>query len=111
MFKVTKNPTFTHDVTVMVPVDGGFDEQSLKVKYNVLDLDQLQKHELSNGNVKAQGDYCNAIVADFSDMVDDDGKPITCTTALRQKLINTAYVRIPIINAYEAAMTKAKAKN
>ena len=36
MFKIDERPQFTHTVTVRVPVDGGFDKQSMKVKYQLV---------------------------------------------------------------------------
>jgi hypothetical protein len=111
MFKITKNATFTHDVTIHAPVDGGYDEQTLKVRYRILGLDKLTKFNVTVGDLDTQRDYCNAIVDGFDGLVDDDMKPIVCTTALREQLIDTSFVRVPIIHAYEQAMTKAKSKN
>ena len=35
MFKIDKKPTFTHTVPVRVPVDSGFDQQSMKVTFQL----------------------------------------------------------------------------
>lgn len=110
MFKINKSPTFIHDVPVNVPVDGGVEEQFLKTRYRVLDLDQLAKFELASGNDK-QFAYVDAIVDGFEDLVDQKGDAFTCTGPVRKQLLNTSYIRVALMRAYDEAMLGAKRKN
>ena len=49
MFKIVNNRTFTHDVAVMVPVNGGHQEDTLKTTFNYVDADKLAGFDLTTG--------------------------------------------------------------
>jgi hypothetical protein len=110
MFKITDNPTFTHTVQVQVPVDGGFETQSLKVRYRALGMERLEQLEPTGDNA-SQRAYCEAIVESFDDLVDDKGKPVVCDANLYAKLLDRTYVRRAVMQEYLAAMSGAKTKN
>lgn len=109
MFKIIENPTFIHTVPVMVPVDGGHEEQSLKAQFRVVSQDELAEHDLRTP--EGTESYCRAIVADFSDIGDDEGNPVPMNDSVRNKLFRTPFVQIALIRSYALAMSKARLGN
>lgn len=109
MFKIVKNPTFVHSVPVMVPVDGGHEEQSLKAQFRVVPQDELMHHNLATA--EGTESYCRAIVADFSDIAGEDGQPVPASDAVRDLLFRTTYVQLALIRTYTLAMAKARLGN
>lgn len=108
-FKIVKNPTFIHKVPVLVPVDGGHEEQSLKVQFRVVAQDELMEHNLATA--AGTETYCRAIVAEFADVTDENGEPMAMSDEVRDHLFRTPFVQIALIRSYTAAMAKAKAGN
>jgi len=108
-FKIIENPTFVHTVPVMVPIDGGHAEQSLKAKFRVVPQDELMHHDLRTA--EGTESYCRAIVADFGDIEDETGNPVPTTEDVRNTLFRTPFVQIALIRSYTAAMSKARTGN
>lgn len=109
MFKIVKNPEFTHAVPVMVPVDGGYDNQSLKVRYRVLPADEISRHDFASP--EGTEAYLRAIVVRFEDVIDEDGNHVPHSEALTTQLLGVAYVRQAVMRAYTEAMSKARLGN
>ena len=109
MFKIVKNPTFTHSVPVMVPVDGGHVEQTLRVKFRVVPVDELAHHDLSSP--EGTESWCRAIVEEFGDLVGENDQPIPASDEVTNTLLRTSYIRLALVRAYMAAMSKARAGN
>jgi hypothetical protein len=109
MFKIVKNPTFTHSVPVMVPVDGGHAEQSLKVTFRVVPQDELAHHDLHTP--EGTESYCRAIVSGFGDVVDEFDQPMPPSDEVSDRLFRTPFVQFALIRAYALAMAKARAGN
>lgn len=107
MFKIAKNPEFTHEVPVLVPCDGGHVEQSLKVRFRALDVDEAN----SLLNEAGQEAYLRAICVRFEDVVDEDGTAIPPSHELTNTLLAKAFVRVALFRAYSLAMAKAKQGN
>lgn len=102
MFKLVQSPEFSHDVPVMVPVDGGHEEQSLRIRFRVADGIE------SSGSVD---DLLDRIVVRAENLVDDAGKPIEWSDEIRQRLLKMPFVRVAIMDAYRTAVTKVRAGN
>lgn len=109
MFKIVKNPEFTHKVPVQVPVDGGFSEQTLRCRFRVLSADEMAIHNLET--VEGTESYLRAICARFEDVADEDGQIIPHSDELMTQLLGISYVRMALIRAYTAAMSKARLGN
>lgn len=109
MFVVTENPEFTHDVTVFQPVDDGHKELKLRTRFRVIPLDEVEEFDLSN----SQGmlDYLDRVVVRFENLADEEGNAIECDDAKRKQLFMVPYIRVPLVNAYTAAMSKARKGN
>lgn len=108
-FKIVKNPTFIHTVPVMVPVDGGHVEQTLKAQFRVVPQDELVDHNLATPEGSER--YCRAIVADFADIEDEDGQPMPMSDEVRSRLFRTPFVQIALIRSYTLAMAAARTGN
>jgi hypothetical protein len=110
MFTLRKNPTFLHDVTVHWPVDGGFEEVTLKVRYRVLDADSLRLHT-DLMSEEGQNAFLRAAIVGFPAVVDHEGEMVPDDEALFERIVGLTFCRGPLLNAYNAAMTGARAKN
>ncbi|UGA45955.1 phage tail assembly chaperone [Bradyrhizobium quebecense] len=109
MFNVSPKRTFTHDVAVLVPIDAGHEEQTLKTTFNFLDTEELKDFDLRT--LEGSTAFLNAIVASFHDLVDGDGGPVPYSEELRNRLIRRQYVRSALLSHYGEAVTKAKEGN
>lgn len=109
MFKIVTNPTFTHEVKVEVPGDGGFDTQSLKATYRVLPVDEAKTHDL--GSADGSTAFLKAVIVRFDDLIGEDGKPVSYNEALRDRLIGLPYVRGPLAAGYFEGVGGAKRGN
>lgn len=107
MFKVTTEPKFTHAVTACVPTDGGHEEQSFKATFRVLDADQLS----DSNDVAGQIEDLKRVLVSMSELIDENGQPLSYSDSLRDQLIRQPYVRIALINTYVRGVTKAKSGN
>lgn len=104
MFVVEENPTFTHTVTAMVPTDGGYDKQSFKVTYNVLDAAEIDGFDL---NTREGSDaFLRRVIHRLDDLVDVKGEPIPYSDAIRDRVIGLLWVRRAITRGYYAAVHK-----
>lgn len=102
MFKLISNPEFSHDVPVMVPVDGGHEEQTLRARFRVTDADP---------DTTSAVDYLKKVFVGVEHLVDDAGSPVAWSDAVRDRLIAMPYVRLALFRAYAAATTKARLGN
>lgn len=108
-FRIVKNPTFVHTVPVMVPVDGGHEQQTLKAQFRVIPQDELMDHDLRTP--EGTESYCRAIVVDFADIEDEEGHPIPMSDQVRNTLFRTPYIQIALIRSYTLAMAAARTGN
>jgi hypothetical protein len=105
MFKVNATPEFTHTVTVMVPTDGGHEEQSFKARFRVLTTDVEAKLEVGNR------EYLHKILVSMEDLVDEAGKPVSYNDAVRDQMLALPYVSVALVNAYVNALVKERSGN
>ena len=109
MFRIVSEPTFTHDVTAMTPVDGGHEAETFKTTFRVLPVDEVAKLNLMSQEGSRQL-LVRAIVR-IDELVDAQKKPITYSDAVRDQVIALPHVRLALSTAYFEAVSKAKAKN
>lgn len=109
MFKIAKDPQFTHTVPVLVPVDDGHEEQSLKVRFRVRTVDDLNQHD----RMTAEGTeaFLRSIIVRFEDVVGDDGQPVPSNDALTDQLLAFPFIRMAVVQGYFQAVNKAKLGN
>lgn len=109
MFKIVKTPTFVHEVSVMVPVDGGHEPQTLKCRFRVLSADEMAQHDMASP--EGTETYLRAACLEFMDIVGEDGLPVPHSDALRDQLLGLTYVRMALLRSYTEAMVKARLGN
>lgn len=106
MFKLAANPTFTHDVEITEPVDGGHRKQKLKTTFRVITTDRYQEL-IKDGDLA----LLREVVERFHDVEDENGQPVEYSDALRDQLIQLPYIRIGVVRGYNEAIVGARAKN
>lgn len=99
MFKIVDKRTFTHDVKIMLPVDGGFVEETLKTTFNYLPADELGPGFLEKA------------VVTFLDLADDNEQPLTCTDELRAKILANPNVVHGLTDYYSRVIHKVAPGN
>ena len=109
MFKIVKNPEFTHEVPVVVPVDGGYEPQTLKCRFRVVSADEIARHDFSSP--EGTEAYLRSIVVRFEDVVNEGNIPVPHSDALTSQLLGVAYIRMAVLRAYTEAMSKARLGN
>ena len=110
MFKVIKNPTFTAKVNVSVPTEGGQISSSFTGRFKAISVTEAEKFNLLSGDGTTE--YLRAIFIGWGeDLVDEDGQPIAFCDAARDELIDIPFVRVGILNSFNAAMMGAKRGN
>lgn len=108
MLKVNREPTFTHEVSVMTPVDGGHVEEKLKVTYRVLPTERAAKFQ---DDEEGNREFLKAILVKLDDLVDDKNEPVPYSEELRDRLLGMPHIRRALQAAYFAAVSKAKTGN
>ena len=109
-FKIAPRATFTQDVKIMVPVDDGFEPDTLRTTFNYVDQEEQKSFDLKT----AEGTiaFLKRAVARFHDLVDEKDRPVECTDALRDRLIATRLeVRAGLSSHYFGAIIKVKEGN
>lgn len=109
MFKVTREPKFTHEVKVMVPTDGGHEQQTFKATFKVMPLDELADNNTNTDS--GQRGVLKKVVTDMSDLIGEDDQALPYSDELRDRMIEVPYVRVALFQTYLAALTKAPAGN
>ncbi|RUS64870.1 hypothetical protein EGN72_02445 [Pseudorhodobacter sp. E13] len=102
-FKVITNPEFTHTVTVDVPVDGGFEEQTLLARFRF-----VPPGELAGMNGR---DYADAVLVSLDDLADAEGTAIPYSAAVREECLGLPWVVLGLVRGYNAALLKARLGN
>lgn len=107
MFVVTDTPSFTHEVKVMTPVDGGHKVETFKATFNVIDV-----HELGDtGSLEGQRELLQRVVTGLSDLVDAEKNAIPYSDAFRDRLIGIPYIRAGLVQTYLSAITRSAVGN
>lgn len=102
---------FTREITVRVPTDGGFENQTMMVTYQTLPTDQVEAMLATGTGNQGMRDFASAICAHIDDLVDVDGKPLAWNDAVKKQVLALPYAFLPIREGYLVAMDEARAKN
>ena len=109
MFKIATNPEFTHNVPVMVPVDGGHSEETLSVTFRQVPMADVEAYDLNTGSDTVS--FLQTVIVSVNDVVGDDDKPLPYNDALRDRLLDLSNIRVAMVNAYLHAVMKARVGN
>lgn len=105
MFKVVKEPTFTHDVEILEPSDGGHRKQKLKTTFRVVE-DEVE-HDSTASAVERAKDWLRRRIVAFHDLTDEDGKELPYSDDLRDQLLARPDIRLGLTLGYNNAINKA----
>lgn len=97
-FVLTDEPTFTHDVDVETPVDGGFRKETMKVTYRVIEPDELESHDLSTP--KGMETFLRAVVAEISGIIDGQKQKVPWSDAVFKQLLIRPWARRALWKGY-----------
>ncbi|SOC20598.1 hypothetical protein [Rhodobacter maris] len=110
MFTRVKSPEFNHPVKVSEPVDGGHRNSTFTGRFRVLTIDEASRFDLMTA--AGTTSYLQAIFVGWGEDYVDEGKtPVPYSDAERDSLISTPYVRMALLDTYNAAMMGAKRGN
>lgn len=109
MFKIISNPEFIHEVKVMVPVDGGHEEQVFKARFRVLSDDQMEGYDTST--TEGLKDFLRLAWVGASDLVGEGKEPAEFNDQVKEQMLGWTFCRIALLRTYTAAMVKARAGN
>jgi hypothetical protein len=109
MLKIAKEPTFRHQVTARVPIDGGHEDQQFSVTFRVLPVSVMDGARLEE--VGGTGAFLQQAIVGLDDIVDEAGKPVAWSDALRDRVIDTPFLRQALIRAYFDGVAGAAAGN
>jgi hypothetical protein len=110
MFNVLKKATFTHDVPIMVPIDGGFEEQTLKTTFNYLDSEEVKQFDVATASGTTA--FLSAVVNAFHDLTTGaNDAALPYSIEVRDALFRKQYIRQGVIAYYFEAVTKVKEGN
>ncbi len=107
--KISKDPTFTHDVPVRTPVDGGFRDEKLKTTYAVIPVDEVRGFDLKSA--EGTDGFLERAVRSFSDLTGDDDKPLSYNDEVRAFLLKQPHVRQALCVGYFDAVSGAATGN
>jgi hypothetical protein len=107
--KIDKERTFTRTVTVFVPTDGGFEQQTVKATYRVIGVERAASFDQFTEAGARQ--FLQAVLVQLDDLAGADGQPVSYNDALRDQLIDVPYVRQALTLGYADAVSKARAGN
>lgn len=109
MFKITKNPEFSHPVRVKVPTDTGFADHTFTARFRALTITESEKHDtMSTTGTNA---FLAEVLVGWEGVTDDEGQPVAFSNAARQALIDIPFARVALLDTYNLAMIGAKRGN
>lgn len=109
MFKIIQDRTFTHPVTIQVPVDGGYDTGTVDATYRVLDAETAESFDLRSGDGMTA--FLIATLAKVDGFVDDNDQPIAWNDKFRDGCLADYWIRQGLLDGYLNAVRKAPLGN
>lgn len=106
MLKISKRPEWTHEVAISVPVDGGFENQTCRVRYRLLDEDTLEPTDPNNTNL-----ILRDVVVRIDDLADETGQPLDWNDSVRDAVFALPFAQAGLIKGYFRSVTGAREGN
>ena len=109
-FVLSADPQFTTTVDVTAPTIDGPQEQSFTARFRARTIEELPNR--SEFDAEATRQFLREVLVGWGeDLVDDKGGPIPFSEAMRDVLIDTAWVRLPLVRAYFRGLQPAARGN
>lgn len=102
MLVLNNTHRFTHTVSVMLPIDGGYSEEEFKATFEVVGVDDLGDTSTLDGQVS----LLRRVVVGLDDILDGQEKPVSYSEELRDRLIDIPYIRAGLLRSYLGAVTR-----
>ena len=109
MFTVEKNPTFTHEVPIHVPVDGGTETQTIKATYTVMTDEESET--FNTGHLNGMKEFLIAAKIKMADLQDPEGKALPYNDKVRDQLLALPYVCHGLFNGYLKGISNGRLGN
>lgn len=106
MLKLAKRPEWTHEVTISVPVDGGFENQTCRVRFRLIDDADLDPTDPNNPIPMLR-----SVVVRIDDLVDEAGQPLDWNDKVRDAVFAMPFVQVGLVKAYWRSVTGAREGN
>lgn len=106
MLKIAKRPEWTHEVTISVPVDGGFENQTCRVRYRLLGEAAIDPTDQTPESM------LRAVVVRIDDLVDEaTNEPMAWSDAVRDQLFAMPFMQVGLVRGYYRSVTGAREGN
>ncbi len=102
MLKITRCPEWTHEVTISVPVDGGFENQSCLVRFRLIDETPGETDPLS---------LARSVVVRMDDLADEAGTALAWSDAVRDQVLALPFVQSAVLRGYYRSVAGAREGN
>lgn len=101
MFKITNQATYSAQVTVYTPVDGGFSKGTFTAKFALLTQEEIDQ-VLDNARMgRDNADLCEKALAGWgNEITGPDGQIFEFNEENKAALLNKPYVRNAILKAF-----------
>lgn len=109
MFIIDQNPEFTRKVKVMVPVNGGHEQQDFTARFRVVPVDESAQFDLTTSSGVV--DMIKHVLVRCDDIVDAAKNPVEWNDQVRSQLLAKPYTRSPLLAAYFAAINGEREGN
>lgn len=109
MFTLQTRPEFTHKVKVSVPVAGGHESHIFTARFRALTVSEAGRHDTMT--VEGTNAYLREILVGWDEVIDPEGDPIPFNDETRDRMIDVPFVRVALLETYNAAMMGAKRGN
>lgn len=109
MLKIVKNPEFTANVKVQVPAEGGHLDASFTARFKALTISEAEAFDMMS--IAGTNDWLRTILIGWEGVVAENGDPVSFSNAVRDELLDVPFIRMALIQTYNAAMMGARRGN
>lgn len=109
MFRMVRDRVFTTTVKVFVPSLDGHDEESLRVAFRAMPAERHAQAE--PGSEDSVREFLRDALVSVEDVVDEAGKALPYTAALRDELLELPFVVVALYGAYCRALAGLRVGN
>jgi hypothetical protein len=112
MFKIIEDPQFIEDVQVLTPDGDGWETQTLRTRFRVLPLAEVEALDQGDGEgIRGVAAILERAVVEFLNLADEKGNPLDGTGQVRAQLLNWPHIRAALLRGYSAAVVRERLGN
>jgi hypothetical protein len=111
MFKLAQKPTYRWPVEVRFPAEvGKFGKGTFTAEFNTLPQDEIDRIIQAGRDGDVDADVCREALIGWSGVQDEDGSEVPYSDEAKTKLLNIAYVRQAVLDAFFESITGGGAR-